>query len=218
MRSNKSIDNIDTPLEKMRRGGARSLSDFELFRLLSEDASNATAIHTAKKLQGIVQNNYMAKPTAELATISEIPESQVIRIAASLEIARRHLVQKTTPLKSIHDILVRLADLRKEKQEQLVCLSFDGGSRLIAQRIVTVGILDELIAHPREVFTDPIADRASHVIIAHNHPSGDPRPSSQDVALTQQLAASGRVLGIPVKDHVILTETDMYSFRQHQQL
>lgn len=218
MRSEKSIDNIDTPLGKIRRGGARSLSDFELFQLLFTDTSDQATIHMAKKLQSALHNNYMARPTTELAAISEIPESHVIHMAASLEIARRHLIQKTTPLKSMHDILVRLADLRKEQQEQLVCLSFDGGSRLIAQRVVTVGILDELIAHPREVFTDPIADRASHVIIAHNHPSGDPRPSSQDIALTQQLVASGRVLGIPVKDHIILTEVDMYSFRQHQQL
>lgn len=218
MRSKKSMNDIDTPYEKIRRGGARALSDFELFKLLFVDMPDETALTAAKKMQKIIQNDYTSKPIAELAAISDVSESQVIRAVVSLEIAKRHLIQKTAPLTSMHDILIRLADLRKEKQERLVCLSFDGGSRLIAQRTITIGILDELIAHPREVFADPIADRSSHVIIAHNHPSGDPRPSSQDVALTQQLAASGRVLGIPVKDHIILTETDMYSFRQNQLL
>ena len=110
------------------------------------------------------------------------------------------------------------AEIRHKQQEYLICLSLDGGQRLIAQRTVTIGTLDVVLAHPREVFADPIADRAASVVIAHNHPSGDCEPSEKDVILTQQLAAAGQLLGIPLRDHIILTKTSAFSFRQQHLL
>jgi DNA repair protein RadC len=97
-------------------------------------------------------------------------------------------------------------------------MSLDGGQRLIAQRTITTGTLDAVIAHPREIFADPIVDRAASVIVAHNHPSGEVAPSEKDIALTQQLAGAGQLLGIPLRDHIILTKTEYFSFRQHHLL
>jgi DNA repair protein RadC len=99
-----------------------------------------------------------------------------------------------------------------------VCLSLDGGHRLIAQRTITVGLLDSVMAHPREVFADAITDRAACVVLAHNHPSGDPHPSSRDITLTQQLAAAGHLVGITLRDHIIVSKTDHFSFQQHHYL
>ena len=99
-----------------------------------------------------------------------------------------------------------------------MCLSLDGGQRLIAQRTITIGTLDAVMAHPREVFSDAIVDRAASVVVAHNHPSGDPLPSPQDITLTQQLAAAGQLLGITLHDHLILTKTEYFSYRQHHLL
>jgi DNA repair protein RadC len=127
-------------------------------------------------------------------------------------------VRNIEQLRTQHDMLVRLQDLRTKQQEYFVALSLDGGQRLIAQRTVTIGTLDSVMAHPREVFADAIADRAACVVVAHNHPSGDAKPSAKDTALTQQLVAAGQLLGVELYDHIILAKTEHFSFRQHHLL
>lgn len=121
----------------------------------------------------------------------------------------------TRPLRSSKDVLTCLKHFRNKRQEFLVCLSLDSGGRLIRQRVVTIGLLDAALAHPREVFAGSVTDRAASVIIAHNHPSGVASPSKQDIALTQQLAAAGQLLGIPLQDHIIVTAKKHYSFKEH---
>lgn len=105
--------------------------------------------------------------------------------------------------------------IRYKRQEYLLSLSLDSGNRLIARRTVTIGLLDTSLAHPREVFAGPIKDRAARVVIAHNHPSGEAEPSSQDITTTQQLIAAGQILGVPLYDHLIITAKGHYSFRQN---
>lgn len=119
----------------------------------------------------------------------------------------------TKPLRSNKDVLACLKHFRDKRQEFLVCLSLDSGERLINQRVVTIGLLDVALAHPREVFAGPLTDRAASVIIAHNHPSGVAAPSGNDIALTQQLAAAGQLLGMPLQDHFIVTRAGYFSFR-----
>lgn len=99
-----------------------------------------------------------------------------------------------------------------------MCITLDGGQRVIAMRTITVGTLDSVPVHPREIYADAIGDRAASVIIAHNHPSGIVQPSQRDVSITQQLAAGGQLLGITMRDHLILTKNDHFSFRQHHLL
>lgn len=89
---------------------------------------------------------------------------------------------------------------------------------MIRRRVVCIGLLDMVPTHPRELFAGPVTDRAAYIIVAHNHPSGEAVPSKNDVATTQQLVAAGILLGIPVKDHFILTQKDFFSFRLRQLL
>lgn len=118
-------------------------------------------------------------------------------------------------LMKMTSILECLDHFRDKKQEYFICLSLDSGQRLIARRIVTIGLLDAALVHPREVFAGPLEDRAASVIIAHNHPSGDAEPSQQDIKATQQLVAAGQILGIALRDHVIVSNKGSYSFRRH---
>ena len=120
----------------------------------------------------------------------------------------------TKPLRSNKDILACLKHFRNKRQEFLVCLSLDSGGRLISQRVITIGLLDTALAHPREVFAGSLTDRAASVIVAHNHPSGICEPSSEDIKTTQQLMAAGVLLGIPLQDHYIVTKTGYFSFRE----
>lgn len=110
------------------------------------------------------------------------------------------------------DILPLLKDISTDRQEHFVVLSIDSGRRLIAKRVVFIGTVDTVMAHPREVYAGAVADFATSIIVAHNHPSGDPTPSRQDITATQQLVAAGQILGVKLLDHIIVTEREHYSF------
>ena len=116
------------------------------------------------------------------------------------------------------DALRHLQFIRNKKQEYLLCLSLDSGSRLIKRRTVTIGLLNSSLIHPREVFAGPLKDRAAAVIIAHNHPSGFAEPSKQDIKATNQLVAAAQLLGITLKDHIIVTESSCFSFQKQGML
>lgn len=124
-------------------------------------------------------------------------------------------MDREKPLSSLEDVLACFKFIRNKKQEYFVCLSLDSGNRLIARRTVSIGTLTASLVHPRELFAGPLKDRAASVIIAHNHPSGITTPSKQDITVTQQLVAAGQILGIPLRDHIIVAAKEEYSFQRH---
>jgi len=213
------IPAADRPREKLQKKGASSLSDFELLEVvISKGASNTDVGSIARQVQKLLDNNSAALNYASLTAIKGISDATAGKILAAIELARRHLLKDAEQLNTIEDFIARFEDIRSKQQEYFVCLSLDGGQRLIAKRTITIGILDTTLAHPREVFADAIADRAAYVVIAHNHPSGDSLPSQKDITLTQQLAAAGQLVGIPLRDHLILAKNSYFSFRQHHLL
>lgn len=113
------------------------------------------------------------------------------------------------------DVLRRLNFIRHRRQEYFICLSLDSSGQIIRRRTVTIGLLNATLVHPREVFAGPLQDRAAAVIVAHNHPSGSMEPSHEDIETTQQLVAAGQILGVAVKDHIIVTRDGEFSFRSH---
>lgn len=128
-------------------------------------------------------------------------------------------MSKDKPLLTTTDaILAQLNFIRAKKQEYFVCLSLDTTQRLITRRVVTIGLLNVSLAHPREVFAGPLQDRAASIIIAHNHPSGIAAPSNEDVKTTQQLVAAGLLLGVRLQDHIIVTSKSHYSFGRERLL
>lgn len=213
------IPEADRPREKLKRKGAAILSDFELLETLIGTGSSGASVGTiARQIQKVLQKGTDGVSYESLTAIRGVSMATAAKILASLELAKRHLIRDVEPLRTQQDILARLQDMRTKKQEYFVCLTLDGGQRLIAQRTITIGTLDSVLAHPREVFADAIVDRAASIVVAHNHPSGDPKPSPKDITLTQQLAAAGQLLGISLRDHIILTRTEYFSYRQHHLL
>src|SRR5689334_8745693 len=120
--------------------------------------------------------------------------------------------EASEPLISSDDAMKCLEHFRNKRQEFFVCLSLDGSARLINQRVVTIGLLDMAVAHPREVFSGALTDHAASIIIAHNHPSGVARPSDEDIKTTQKLVTAGIVLGVPIRDHIVIGKKDHFSF------
>lgn len=213
------IPEADRPREKMQRKGAAALSDFELLEvIIGSGTVGADVGYIARRIQKLLQKGTVALNYQSLTEVKGVSMATASKILASLELTRRHLVRDATPLRTQQEVLARLDDIRNKQQEYFICLSLDGGQRLIAQRTITIGTLDTVIAHPREIFSDAIADRAASIIVAHNHPSGDPQPSAKDITLTQQLVAAGQLLGIDLRDHIIVTKTEYFSCRQHHLL
>jgi DNA repair protein RadC len=212
----REIPQFDRPREKLQRQGAAALSNFELLEVVIGNGTvGADVSQIARQVQKLLRHGGGELTLEALTAIYGVSAARATKVLASLELARRHLIKDVEPLCTVADILARLDHIRAKQQEYLVALTLDGGQRLIAQRTVTIGTLDTVLAHPREVFADAITDRAATVVVAHNHPSGDKLPSQNDITLTQQLVAAGQLLGVAVRDHLIVTKNDYYSFRQH---
>ncbi|HSW74291.1 MAG TPA: DNA repair protein RadC [Candidatus Saccharimonadales bacterium] len=215
----KQLPVYERPREKFLQKGAAALSDVELLSLLIGSGNAISDVSTiARRVQRLLQKHGGHITLEDLLTIKGVSTVIAGRILAGLELTRRYLVRDIEPLRSMSDILGRLGHIRTRQQEYLVCLTLDGGRRLIAQRTVTIGTLDSVIVHPREVFSDAIADRAACIVVAHNHPSGNARPSSHDISLTQQLIAAGHLIGIELHDHIIVSKNDYFSYRQNHLL
>lgn len=117
------------------------------------------------------------------------------------------------PLIMTEDLLEHLTFIRSKRQEYFICFSLDSGYQILKRRTVTIGLLNSTLVHPREVFAGPLKDRAAAIVVAHNHPSGDPDPSNADITATQQLVAAGQLLGIKLVDHIIVTKQSHFSFK-----
>jgi DNA repair protein RadC len=149
----------------------------------------------------------------ELCGMVGMGKSKACTVAALLEFGRR----KWAPGRKIRkpdDIFNLIRHHADRRQERFLCLSLNGAHELLAVRTVTIGLVNRTIVHPREVFADPILDRASSIAVAHNHPSGNLQPSAEDDEITQRLKAAGDILGIGFLDHLIFSDTYYFSYRQ----
>lgn len=148
----------------------------------------------------------------DLLTVKSLGPAKAAQIMAGFELWRRQFEVPDRPIiDSPEAAAQQFADIKDKKQEHLVVLSLDGASRLIAKRVVTIGTLTQSLVHPREVFADAITDRAASVIVAHNHPSGNPEPSQADKAITKRLADAAELLGIQLVDHLVVTHVGVSS-------
>ena len=111
------------------------------------------------------------------------------------------------------DLLPALRRYRNYKQEAFLCITLDGSHNIITVRIISIGLLNRTLVHPREVFVGAIEDRAAAIILCHNHPSGNVEPSEEDIQITKRMKDAGEILGIAILDHIIIGKIpDYYSF------
>ncbi len=215
----------DRPREKLEHLGPSALGDNELMALvLGSGARGRDVLQLANAvledcggLPGLTRSS-----AADLRRIPGVGGARAAQVLAAVELGRRTLVRShaarprlNTPRQLASYLLPQYGS---RPVEQFGIVMLDTKHQLLQIRLVSTGSLDSTVAHPREVFREAIAGRAAAIVLFHNHPSGDPHPSADDMVLTARLVEAGQIVGIDVLDHLVLADQRYYSFMEAGQL
>lgn len=207
-----ALPQAERPRERLWSLGPTALTTVELVAiLLGTGGGGRTALDLAARLLEVGDGSLRRlaqRPRAELLQAEGIGPGKAGRLLAAFEIGARLSSEGRPPVQRIRDpedvarlFQTRLRDLQVE---EFHLLALDSQSQVLREVLVTRGLLNSSLVHPREVFRAAIAEAAAGIIVVHNHPSGDPTPSAEDRAVTRQLAEAGRLLDLPLYDHVII--------------
>ena len=204
------------PREKLAAQGPESLSDLELIQLLLGSGCRQIPLETlAKRCRDVLDRHGPALSPVALEGVPGLGPAKAGQLTAALELARRLGHPSRLKVTSPGDIVPKLLHWTDRPQEIFLTITLNGAQEVQGIRPVTVGLLNRTLVHPREVFAPALEDRAASVILAHTHPSGSLEPSREDRAATTRLVQAGKLLGIEVLDHLILSGTGYYSFREN---
>ena len=212
----------ERPRERLARHGARALSSVELLAIvLGTGSRTRSALALAHEIYALARGSLRrlaVEPVASLTKLPGVGMPRAVLVHAALELGRRVAAEgreEGAPVRAPRDVFAifgpRLEDVPVEEFHVAI---LDAQHRLERDVLVTRGILNSSLAHPREIFREAIAERAAAIILVHNHPSGDPTPSAEDRLVTEQLVQAGRLLDIPVTDHVIVGRGRYVSFAE----
>ncbi len=214
----------DRPREKLAKYGSENLSNSELLAILIGSGSKGfSALDAAKelidmagsihKLTGLTINN--------IKKIKGLGDARAITLLAAIELSRRIkseiIIEKpiTSPEMVAAKYIPRFYGV---KQEKVLAILLDTQKRIIKEVYVSIGTLDSSIAHPRDIFREAIENNASSIIMMHNHPSGIAEPSQNDIAITKIMIDAGKIMGIPLIDHIIIGGDSFFSLRKVESL
>ncbi len=211
----RSPDVLREAAERIDESGAAALSDTELIAILIGSAD------AAKRLVGSVNVRRLHNvPEEELTAVQGIGPERARKLLAAAELGRRLWPDgDATPLVRGPESVYELCrDIRGTNREHFVGFYLNSRNQVLRREIISIGSLNASIVHPREVFAPAIAVSAASLVLAHNHPSGDPTPSEEDLAITRRLLEAGRIIGIDVLDHVIVARESYASFKERRLL
>lgn len=216
----KDLPEQNRPRERFLKHGSEALSDAELFAII---------LRTGNKQENVIDmsnrlikeyglNNLFDCSIKELQEIKGIGPAKAMQILAMAELGKRHSqvknpINKITCAKDVFNLFHK--KLIAQKQENFIILMLNSKNHIIGEKLITKGILDASLIHPREIFKEAIRNSASKIILVHNHPSGDSKPSKEDIEVTKKIMDAGESIGINVLDHVIVGE-NYWSWREKE--
>jgi DNA repair protein RadC len=218
----------ERPRERLQRLGPDAVSAQELLAVvLGRGVAGQSVMLIAqelltrfKSLRGVVDASL-----EQLQEITGLGPAKALQLKACLEISKRVIKEdvskedqrnKSKPIASAQDIFQVLTPLISNyNKENFFVVSFDNRNRVLGVDKVAVGTVNANLVHPRETFDVAIRRNATHIAVAHNHPSGDPQPSEADILVTKRLSEAGKLMGIQLLDHVIFSKTQVYSFKEN---
>lgn len=212
---------FDKPRERAIMQGVNSLSINELISIILSTGTRSKSVYEisseilkmCSNLEGL--NNITIN---ELCTIEGLGKAKALKIISAIELGRRVAIAKKKvgrKIESSRDVVDELIiDMKYLKREEFRCVLLDNNNNIISIETISVGSLTSSIVHPREVFNRAIKKSAVSIILVHNHPSGNLTPSKDDIGITERLNKAGKILGIRILDHIIIGNTEYYSFRE----
>lgn len=208
------------PRERLKKHGASALSDSELLAVILRTGSRReNVINLAHRILSQYNLKQLSQANVtQLMGIYGIKEGKATQIAACFEMARRlesfseGEKQKINSPEDVYRLIY--PRMREQKKECFIELCLDTKNQIIKEDTISVGSLNANIVHPREVFKTALSESAAHIIVVHNHPSGDPAPSKEDIEITKKLVETGKIMGIDVLDHVIIGDGRHFSMKE----
>ena len=204
------IPEEERPRERLIRNGPESLSNAELLGVILRTGSNKENVVS---LSSRILSEYSIKQlslanVSRLMQVHGVGKAKAAQIAAIFELARRLETFVEEPKRKIcspKDVYTLMyPKMREQKKEKFITLCLDTKNQILKEEVISVGSLNASIVHPREVFKSALMESSASVIMIHNHPSGDPSPSREDIMVTEKLVEGGKLLGIDVLDHIII--------------
>ncbi len=212
----KPLDKIpksDRPREKLLSKGPSVLSDKELIAvLLGKGTPQMDVMTLAGKVARVMDEKGLEVKVEDLMRFEGVGQAKAALLLAAIEFARRRIKPAGLKIETPADVLPLIRHFADRKQEHFLSVTINGANEVINVRVVSIGLVDRSPVHPREVFADALADRASGIIVAHNHPAGNLEPSAADEVVTRQLKEAGEIMGIHLLDHIIFNNLAYFSF------
>ena len=211
----KDIPKVDRPREKFLEKGPDALSKSDLLAILI--GSGIKGKNVKKLSEQIVRkfsDTFLQLTVDDLLEVPGIGKAKALQIVSALALVKRFYDEKKPKeylVLSANDAVSLNSDLKDKKKEYLVCLYLNARNALLKKEIISIGILDKSIIHPREIFGPAVELRAAGLILVHNHPSGDPLPSKQDREVFNKIIEAGKVMGVNVIDFIIIAGDKIYS-------
>ncbi len=211
----RDFHDIDKPRERIKSVGADALKERDLIAaIIGRGVPGHDVNAIATDIYHLLEKNGARVTHADLMEIPGVGETKAAQILAAFELARRYLDRNGKTITTPRDVALMTKDIAVKKQEYFLTFNLNGAGQIIERHEITKGILNHSPVHPREVFAPALIERAASVILVHNHPSGNPEPSSADIEITRMLKDAGDLLGIAVLDHIIVTSGDYVSLKE----
>lgn len=215
-RKEKWID-ADMVAEKIENNGIDSFSDTELLKMAIGDTDTLFSDSMAKAIRDVFDSRTGFEETfSRISSVEGLSKEKAIALSAMVEFARRRTsgraIKRATRPQDVFEAVKHYFDA---EQERFIVVGVNGAGEIAYSKVVTIGLLDRTLIHPREVFSDAIKMRCSGIFISHNHPSSNVQPSEADILSTERLKKAGELLGIQLLDHIVFSETEYYSLREH---
>ena len=212
MKSINELNSIDKPREKLVKKGANALKDYELMAiLLGSGVRGKDVLKLSKEIVKLFKDDFSSLDLEKLLRIHGLGVAKASQILSAIELSKRYLIKQHKKVTSAKDIYDELAEYHDKKQEYFLAIYLDGANYICFKQVITIGILNQSLVHPREVFAPAVENRCASIIVAHNHPSGEISPSQADIMITKRLQESGKILGIELLDHVVISKNGYFS-------
>ena len=215
------LPRVDRPREKLAQKGSSALSDAELLAvIIGQGTKGASVLAVADEILKFFGPSKLGSASPrELQSVKGIGPARASQLVACLELGRRIFRPEDEPavvIRRPEDAASLTRELAAARKEHSCTLYLDTRNRVTRKETISIGTLNASLVHPREVFQPAVESSAASVVLVHNHPSGDPEPSREDLLLTKRLVTAGEIMGIEVLDHVIVARRSFVSLRERK--